>query len=167
MSGFATYNRGDIAPLCSAPPLARCLESELSDNFAALCRTRGRFASQNPQGQIISYRQRKTTLSDRFSLAERARFELAVSCPTTVFKTVTINHSVTSPYSDYSSRLTPVSRELSRAFGGLLIQPTLFGRQRHAGFARHTASSPQSSQHHQPASTPCSDPAASCTNTPP
>ena len=30
-------------------------------------------------------------------VAERARFELAVSCPTTVFKTVTLNHSVTSP----------------------------------------------------------------------
>jgi hypothetical protein len=30
-------------------------------------------------------------------MAERARFELAVSCPTLVFKTSTINHSVTSP----------------------------------------------------------------------
>ncbi len=32
-----------------------------------------------------------------FSMAERARFELAVSCPTLVFKTSNINHSVTSP----------------------------------------------------------------------
>ena len=30
-------------------------------------------------------------------MAERRRFELLVSCPTTVFKTVTLNHSVTSP----------------------------------------------------------------------
>ena len=30
-------------------------------------------------------------------MAERARFELAVSCPTLVFKTSTLNHSVTSP----------------------------------------------------------------------
>jgi hypothetical protein len=38
-------------------------------------------------------------------LAERARFELAVSCPTTVFKTVTLNHSVTSPcdFTNYTS----------------------------------------------------------------
>ena len=35
--------------------------------------------------------------SSKTNLAERARFELAVSCPTTVFKTVTLNHSVTSP----------------------------------------------------------------------
>ena len=32
-----------------------------------------------------------------FFMAERARFELAVSCPTLVFKTSTLNHSVTSP----------------------------------------------------------------------
>jgi hypothetical protein len=35
--------------------------------------------------------------SNVYNLAERERFELSVSLPTTVFKTVTINHSVTSP----------------------------------------------------------------------
>ena len=35
--------------------------------------------------------------SNVYYLAERERFELSVSLPTTVFKTVTINHSVTSP----------------------------------------------------------------------
>ena len=30
-------------------------------------------------------------------MAEGARFELAVGCPTTVFKTVTLNHSDTPP----------------------------------------------------------------------
>ena len=38
-----------------------------------------------------------TTERSSFFLAERARFELAVSCPTLVFKTSTLNHSVTSP----------------------------------------------------------------------
>ncbi len=35
--------------------------------------------------------------SNEYNLAERARFELAVPCGTPVFKTGTINHSVTSP----------------------------------------------------------------------
>lgn len=37
-------------------------------------------------------------VSTKRLMAERARFELAVSCPTLVFKTSTLNHSVTSPY---------------------------------------------------------------------
>lgn len=38
-----------------------------------------------------------TGMTNQHFLAERARFELAVSCPTLVFKTSTLNHSVTSP----------------------------------------------------------------------
>ena len=51
------------------------------------------------------HRLRATIIVSR--LAERARFELAVSCPTLVFKTSTINHSVTSPTNkDYNILVT-------------------------------------------------------------
>lgn len=42
-------------------------------------------------------RQAKRPLMGSHCLAERAGFEPAVRCRTTVFKTVTFNHSVTSP----------------------------------------------------------------------
>ncbi len=53
---------------------------------------------QNNSLKIVPFRHAKRPPSGSFCMAERARFELAVSCPTTVFKTVTLNHSVTSPY---------------------------------------------------------------------
>ena len=53
---------------------------------------------QDPRVEIRAYSAiENDPIVGSFSMAERARFELAVSCPTTVFKTVTLNHSVTYP----------------------------------------------------------------------
>ena len=54
--------------------------------------------------------------SNVYNLAEREGFEPSVGLPTTVFKTVTINHSVTSPkeYLGYFNRLSRFSREVDR-----------------------------------------------------
>jgi hypothetical protein len=49
----------DIAPFCSAPPLAHYLESKLSDNFAALRRTPRRFARAKPEVRIPQREPRK------------------------------------------------------------------------------------------------------------
>lgn len=54
---------------------------------------------QNPRVRIYAYAAiENDPLLGSFSMAERARFELAVSCPTLVFKTSTLNHSATSPH---------------------------------------------------------------------
>ena len=48
--------------------------------------------------------------SSKHEMAERAGFEPAVSCPTLVFKTSTINHSVTSPANLLYQRLATLDR---------------------------------------------------------
>ena len=88
----ALWRRGrDIAPLCSAPPFRK--ESKASFRFL--------FSLHRTRVQILFSTKRKSSMTLKaiklFLLAEREGFEPSVSCPTTVFKTVTLNHSVTSP----------------------------------------------------------------------
>ena len=60
--------------------------------------TQARGAAPNLSDVLVAMRGNHPSGSSRTLLAERARFELAVSCPTPVFKTGTLNHSATSPY---------------------------------------------------------------------
>ena len=89
-----------------APPVAAVAElarpAALAPNGRHTAR-RGRTARTSAQPTTVNRESKtpgKLSLtggSNKYTLAEREGFEPSVSLPTTVFKTVTINHSVTSP----------------------------------------------------------------------
>ena len=101
------YERGEIAAdgHLTAPVAAMALvvEDALAGQFAPQEGTQGRTAGEGA-APTAAKGQSKTPAelslaggSNVYNLAEREGFEPSVSLPTTVFKTVTINHSVTSP----------------------------------------------------------------------